>query len=149
MKKVTYDPKTKRVRVSQTFDQSRNRTKPQFARDLDMNVIIARYQKGIAPPPGRPGIYRDNSLLPEDYVGAMNLVVRAQQDFLALPAKVRDRFQNSPEQLMRFLQDPKNLAEAEALGIVDVQRNSPAPAAPENQPSPDPAPEPEPKPKKK
>lgn len=46
-------------------------------------------------------------------------VQEAQGAFATLPAKVRRRFANNPENLIRFLADEKNLAEAIELGLVN------------------------------
>lgn len=59
-----------------------------------------------------------------DYKEAMDLIASAQQDFEALPSKIRLRFGNRPEQLLEFLGDAKNRAEAEDLGLVSPQQTS-------------------------
>lgn len=94
-----------------------SRTKSQFARDLDMNVIVKRYTQGIMPPTRGGGRYLDNTVLPQDYQQAMDIIIRAQSAFSGLPANIRDRFSNRPELMLEFLNDPANKAEGQKLGL--------------------------------
>lgn len=75
------------------------------------------------------GSFRDISDAPT-YTEALNLVVRAQAQFDALPSKVRDRFANDPLQLMAFLADKENEAEAIKLGLVKTPEPAPQPPDP-------------------
>lgn len=100
------------------FDPKKNRTKSQFARDLDMNVIVKRYAQGHMPPAYGGGQYMDTTILPRDYQEAMDKVILANRSFEALPAQLRDRFGNSPHAMINFITDPKNKAEAQRLGII-------------------------------
>lgn len=95
-----------------------SKTQPQFARDLDMNVIVKKYARGIMPPLRGGGQYLDNTVLPQDYQQAMDTVLRAQDAFSRLPAAIRDRFANRPELMLEFLKDPNNKAEGQKLGLV-------------------------------
>lgn len=54
-----------------------------------------------------------------DYHTALNRVMAAQNEFEALPAQIRARFNNDPAQLIEFLDDEKNRPEAEQLGLVE------------------------------
>ena len=47
----------------------------------------------------------------------------ADEMFAELPAKIRGRFENNPQQFLDFCEDPDNEAEAIELGIA----NKPAP----------------------
>lgn len=63
----------------------------------------------------------------------MDKVVRAQEAFDALPAKVRDRFSNDPERFLEFFQDPDNADEAVKLGLATAREKvgqSPVPPLP-------------------
>lgn len=53
---------------------------------------------------------------------------RGMEAFEALPAHIRTRFNNDPAQLLTFLENPENRAEAEKLGIVEkfIAPESPA-----------------------
>ncbi|AXL15187.1 internal scaffolding protein [Microviridae sp.] len=54
-----------------------------------------------------------------DYQSALNAVIEAEDGFMTLPAETRAMFGNDPEQLINFLADEGNRAEAEKLGLVD------------------------------
>lgn len=54
-----------------------------------------------------------------DYQSALNAVIAAEDGFMSLPADTRAKFGNDPEQLIQFLADEGNRAEAEKLGLVD------------------------------
>jgi len=53
-----------------------------------------------------------------DYQSAANAVIAANQSFAALPAKIRNRFNNDPAALLAFIEDDANAEEAYALGIL-------------------------------
>jgi phage internal scaffolding protein len=54
-----------------------------------------------------------------DYHTALNRVFAAQDEFEALPAQIRARFNNDPAQLIEFLENSDNRPEAEELGLVE------------------------------
>ena len=70
----------------------------------------------------------------DDFQAAQNIVIQANEAFLALPAAVRDRMHNSPAELLRFVADADNLEEAIELGLVDKPEETPAPPAPPEPP---------------
>jgi phage internal scaffolding protein len=49
----------------------------------------------------------------------MNRVIAAQDEFEALPAQIRARFDNDPANLIEFLENENNRPEAEELGLVE------------------------------
>lgn len=92
------------------------------ARDCDINEIMKRYEKtGLLPHLNRfEGVYGDVG--PSvDYHEAMNIVVKAQEMFMELPAQLRARFGNDPGEFMKFVQDPENAEEMVKLGIAEVR----------------------------
>lgn len=63
----------------------------------------------------------------ETYHEAMNIVTHANQQFDALPAQVRKRFDNDPQKFLQFFEDPANLDEMAKLGLAKrVQKASEA-----------------------
>lgn len=99
-------------------------TKQSDKEDADMNVILERFARSgsdISALGGnlnsRPQ-YGDFTQI-TDYHSSLLTVVRGQQMFAELPAQLRARFNNSPEDLLDFLADPVNRAEAEKLGLVN------------------------------
>lgn len=87
--------------------------------DSDINVIVARFKggEGIMPPPLDQADYYDTTGLP-DLREIMDIQRDALAHFNALPARIRNRFRNSPAELWDFVQDPENIDEAIALGIL-------------------------------
>lgn len=53
-----------------------------------------------------------------DYQTAMNTIVAGQRSFMELPAKVRARFSNDPQEFLQFCADESNLEEARRLGLL-------------------------------
>ena len=112
-----------------------SRVQQQFARECDINHIMAKYSQtgrltdgsGTSPP-----MYGDFSDV-KDFHEAQSVVLDANQKFSSLPSHVRFRFSNNPELLLNFLQDPSNLDEAIKLGLVD--KNSRDLRSPPNVPS--------------
>lgn len=118
-----YDGRDKAVRLDCSTDK--DMCKQEFKDECDINMIMARYQRfGVLPPPGSEGRYGDFSQV-GDLLDAQIRVQRASQMFDSLPSKVRDRFANNPLNLLSFVSDSKNRAEAISLGLI------PAPVEPE------------------
>lgn len=100
-------------------------TKQAFAEEADINTIVRRF--------GLTGELPDGLQVPEsgDFVNAlnyhesMNVIRKAEESFMELPAEVRARFRNDPGEFMDFVHKKENLEEARKLGIA-----MPAPAAP-------------------
>lgn len=108
------------------------RTKQSFKDETDVNKIVSNFQRtGLLPQsndPGRAGYFDCVPVQALGYQGALELVARAQDQFMELPAKIRARFGNDPAQLLGFLSDKANRPEAEALGL--VPRETPPPPPP-------------------
>jgi len=109
-------------------------TKESYAKDADINVIVSRFLKtGELPSNLKDNGWtsQDFTSAPEDYQTALNLVNAARDQFLTLPAKLRDRFHNDPHKLELWLSDPANLEDSYKFGlrvrpVVDVI-NTPTP----------------------
>lgn len=116
-------------RVSVSFDDEPSMTKQCFKEECDVNNILKSYVSTgeISHLARRPGGYGDVSAH-LDYHDAMGVVMQAEEDFAALPAKVRARCQNDPYIFLEFINDPKNLDEMVQLGLVkkDSETNSKA-----------------------
>lgn len=111
-------------------------TQQQFKEECDINTIVQRFGlTGELPDGIRMPTYGDFSGV-GDFQTAANLVVAAKEEFMRLPANIRERFYNDPQKLLEFVSDEKNRDEAIRLGIVEkppeVDRGGapvPAPAA--------------------
>lgn len=112
-------------------------TKQEFVAECDINNIIKAYtqtgQINHISAKAAQGTFED---LPDpiDLQESLAIVQHAEAAFMALPAKVRDRFHNEPGEFLEFMGDPRNEQEARDLGLLN-----PLPPAP---PSPTPPPEP-------
>lgn len=101
------------------FDPDEGMTQQQFADECDINKIVERF--------GLTGQLPENLRMPvsgdftgvTDFHSAMNIVRQAEEEFMRVPAKVRERFGNDPGALMAFLDDPGNRDEAVKLGLVN------------------------------
>ena len=88
--------------------------------ECDINVILERFGKtGQMPVNAISGTYGDFSGV-HDYHTALNQLIAADNEFAALPAHIRSRFANEPANLIQFLENPDNRAEAEKLGLVNI-----------------------------
>ena len=108
-----YSPQL-RVSFETTGD---SRTKQSFKNECDVNNILKNYNKtGVMPENFNPGEYRD--LDGTDYQEYMQTVASANSMFEELPSALRKRFKNDPAQLLSFVHDDKNVAEAHKLGLL-------------------------------
>lgn len=90
----------------------------QFRDEVDINTIVARFGlTGEMPEDFRAPEYGDFSDV-VDFQSAQNAVLAASAAFMEMPAGMRARFDNNPQQLMEFLADRANLDEARKLGLV-------------------------------
>lgn len=96
------------------------RTKQSFRERVNINSIISRYRKtGMLDQVAQNnGVFMDVSKY-GDLHAAMQQIEEAKQAFLALPSDVRTRFGNDPAELVSFLQNDNNRAEAVELGLID------------------------------
>lgn len=87
--------------------------------ECDINTILERFNiTGLLPQSPLSPRYGDFTGI-GDYHTALNRVFAAQQEFEALPAPIRARFDNDPAKLIEFLEDENNRPEAEELGLVE------------------------------
>lgn len=103
----------------------------QHARDeTDINFLVAKF--GIGEVAMEPRPYEEVVFdTPMDFQEMMNATIAARQQFMELPAKLRERFKNDPGEFLSFVENEENRPEAEFLGIL-VPKPTPEPAkAPE------------------
>lgn len=103
-------------------------TQQQFKNECDINYIVNRYlQTGYVNPMlvrnGKP-VFGDVSTI-AGYKETLDQIQEADQMFMQLPAKIRDRFQHDPLQLLQFVADNKNYDEAVRLGLVEPSAHLP------------------------
>lgn len=101
-------------------------TKQSFANDADINALVNRHLKNS---PGQSLANIGNPLASrKPMFGTMpsatfhemlNAVMDVQTAFASLPARLRNRFGNNPEQLLRWVENPSNYKEAVKLGLIE------------------------------
>jgi len=119
-----------RVKNPITYDRDKNsdlakfvfarpsRTQQSFRDECDINNILRKFNvTGQLPLGSVQPQYGDFSGI-TDYQSALNAVMQAQDSFLALPAKVRARFDNDPALFVEFASDEANKDEMKALGLL-------------------------------
>lgn len=134
MKEIIERPDgTRAVRISFPADEpaSVHMTKPEFAKESDINRIMAKYQRtGILGDPlaYKQGVYGDFTSA-NDFSEAMRKIAAVENLFDSLPSDIRSRFENDPAKLIDFVNDPANEAEA-------VKMRLKLPSTPEFTPAP-------------
>ena len=108
-----------------------SRTKQSFAAECDIKKIVAKFAKTgmIRHLNAKAPFYGDVSNI-VNYQESLGVVMEAQELFRGLSADIRNRFENDPQKLINFLNNPANLKEAQELGIVKKPPTPPVPAAP-------------------
>lgn len=105
-----------------------SRTQQHFKDEVDTNAIIDRYTRtGYLPEDiqhAAKGVYEDFSEV-DDYTAMQNKLAKADQSFMALPSAIRERFGQNPANLISFLNDPSNAAEAYKLGLIKSKPSAP------------------------
>ena len=87
--------------------------------ECDINNILRQFNiTGLLPESPLSPRYGDFTGIGY-YHTALNRVIAAQDEFDALPAQIRARFDNDPAQLIEFLENSDNRPEAEELGLVE------------------------------
>jgi phage internal scaffolding protein len=96
-------------------------TQQHFKDECDINNILRQFNI--------TGLLPENTLSPRygdftgigDYHTALNRVIAAEDEFMALPAQIRSRFDNDPAKLIEFLENSENKNEAISLGLVNPE----------------------------
>ena len=114
---ITYD-RDKNSDLAKFVFTSPSRTKQSFRDECDINNILRKFNvTGQLPAGSVQPQYGDFSGI-TDYQSALNAVMEAQDSFLALPAKIRSRFDNDPALFVEFASDEANKDEMKALGLL-------------------------------
>jgi phage internal scaffolding protein len=87
--------------------------------ECDINVLVERFGvTGNMPVAPIEPSYGDFSGV-GDYHTALNKIKAADEAFMALPAKLRAKFDHDPNALLNFLQNEENRDEAIQIGLID------------------------------
>ena len=110
-----------------------SKTQQQFKDEVDINTIVERFGVTGEMPPAINFPQTQEFEETFDFQTAMNVIRKAEEEFMQLPAKARARFQNDPQQFMTFMNDEENIAEAIKLGLA-TERKKPEEPTPEVKP---------------
>ena len=95
----------------------------QFKDECDINNILRQFNiTGQLPDTPLSPKYGDFSGI-SDYKTALDRVISADEEFMNLPATLRARFDNDAANLIEFLENEQNRAEAEKLGLVEPKED--------------------------
>ena len=102
-----------------SFLDSQSMTKQSFAKDANINNIMAKYIKtGVPPAAGtrQPnyGDFTDGA----DYRENIDRILDAQTEFAKLDSDLRKQFNNDPSVMLDFMSNPANLEECQELGLL-------------------------------
>lgn len=99
--------------------QKPSKTQQHQKEDADINVIVKRFGlTGKLPEVLKVPQYGDYSNV-TDYQSALNTVKVANENFMQLPAHIRKRFNDNPQEYLDFFSNIKsNMDEAIKLGLV-------------------------------
>lgn len=120
----------------QCLDESK--AQQSAAEETDINTIVNRFLRtGEMPRDLRAPTYGDFDEV-FDFQTAMNAVRQANESFMSMPAQLRARFHNSPQEFLEFTNNAENYDEAVKLGIVvpRTQEATPTPPATPEVPTP-------------
>ena len=92
-------------------------TQQQFKDESDTNFIVGQFVKtGVLPNVNMNPSYMDLSNVPS-YRDALEFIAHAEDSFMALPALVRQEFDNDPGLFLDFVDNPDNYSRCQELGI--------------------------------
>lgn len=103
-------------------------TKQNMKDECDINVITKRYERTGSLPDliAKDPRYGDFSDVPS-FQDSLHIVAHANEQFAALDAPVRRRFNNDPAEFLAFATNPVNLDEMVKLGLATKKVVDPIP----------------------
>jgi len=105
----------------ETVNTEPTKTRVELQDQCDVNLIIKKYQETgeLSHINNRQnGVYADLSNMP-DYQQSLDMIITAETAFMDLPSSLRERFENDPAKLVKFMSDERNFEEAIKLGLVN------------------------------
>lgn len=94
------------------------------AKAADINHMVQQHMRGagrFGRPLGDPAATRQPMYLDmpsASFHEQLTNVTRVQQEFMALPSRIRSKFLNNPYQMLMFIENPRNRPEAIKMGLV-------------------------------
>ena len=93
-------------------------TEQSHKKQCDVNEIIKKYDKTGLITHVQRFEAKFGDFTGMDFQNMQNQVIKAQNMFDALPVEIRKRFKNNPQELLTFMEDETNRAEAIELGLI-------------------------------
>lgn len=119
-------PRGLRRRV-QSHPRGQSMTKQADTEKADMNRILSRASStGLLPQRVAQPLSGEIPDI-ESFHDAMNLIVNANNQFMALPVAIREEFRHSPEAFLDFARNPENAEKMVTMGLAQKK----APDAPQ------------------
>lgn len=110
-----------RKRVVTDYSSQPSLTKSEFKEECDINNVIARaLRTGVLPCVDREALYGDFSQV-TDYATAQTKIAAAKTEFEQLPSDIKEKFDNDVTNLLDWIDNPENEAEAIKLGLLPEQ----------------------------
>lgn len=120
MTKIRLPYDGQRVRLAKSFSLD-SRTKQSFKDECDLNQIIERYARtGVLDHMSSTTPKYIDCTTVSDYQTAMTAITEAQDQFAALPARVRRFFDNDPEQFLAAFENPDMRDDLLDLGLIEA-----------------------------
>ncbi|ALS03684.1 VP3 [Gokushovirus WZ-2015a] len=96
-----------------------SRTRQEFAEECDINTIMLRYEATgiISHVDPRQPMYLDLTMMPGDLASTLDMLDRATESFMSLPASVRREMDNSVENFIAFATNEANLPKLKEWGL--------------------------------
>lgn len=93
-------------------------TKQAHKDETDINHILRKAEKGLLVTHlnQHQGNY-GNFIDAQDYHTSLNLIHEATDAFMSIPADVRAKFSNDPQEFLEFAQDPENIDAMREMGL--------------------------------
>lgn len=96
-----------------------SKTHQEFERDCNISKIVKAAGKEatlMVPRVSEPvyGNFENGA----DFKEIQNKLIEAEQQFMALPSKIREKFNNDPAELIEFCKDENNVEEAKEMGLL-------------------------------
>jgi len=105
-----------------------SKTQQQFLQETDINTIAKNFGlTGLLPMSARQPRYEDFSQV-TDYKTALDALRSAEENFMQLPSGIREFFKNDPQQLLEFVENPKNAAKGEEIGLWKLLKPAESPS---------------------
>lgn len=117
--KLKHGNKKRERAFFKTINNEPSKTRQEFTKSCDINQIVKKniMTNGQFIPPGNSTpLYADVSDIP-DFRTALDRVIYAKEAFTNLPSNIVKRFNNDPDKLVEFVNDPANLREGIELGL--------------------------------